>query len=148
MMKTGKKMRLKSWARIVIVAIMAGATLPISAAEITSPAKQVHVTDYGSGKILFSKNADEPMKPASMAMIMTVFVAFQRIADGGLKMSDEFVTYMTKENIDSSGDEEWGLIGKEFATGLFELMKPVLSKQISKEILVLVNNKVIIFIIY
>ena len=62
----------------------------------------------------------------------------EKVAD---KMSDEFVTYMTKENIDSSGDEEWGLIGKEFATGLFELMKPVLSKQISKEILVLVNNK-------
>lgn len=86
-----RKMRLKSWARIVIVTILAGAALPISAAEITSPAKQVHVTDYGSGKILFSKNADEPMKPASMAKIMTVFIAFQRIADGGLKMTDEFV---------------------------------------------------------
>ena len=57
------------------------------------------------------------------------------------KMSDEFVAYMTKENIDSSGDDEWGLIGKEFATGLFELMKPVLSNQISKEIIALVDNK-------
>ena len=57
------------------------------------------------------------------------------------KMSDEFVAYMTKENIDISGDDEWGLIGKEFATGLFELMKPVLSNQISKEIIALVDNK-------
>tara|TARA_B110001450_G_scaffold212823_1_gene204973 strand:+ start:298 stop:933 length:636 start_codon:yes stop_codon:yes gene_type:complete len=57
------------------------------------------------------------------------------------KMSDEFVAYMTKENIDSSGDDEWGLIGKKFATGLFELMKPVLSNQISKEIIALVDNK-------
>ena len=31
------------------------------------------------------------MKPASMAKIMTVFVAFQRIVDGSLKMDDEFV---------------------------------------------------------
>ena len=65
--------------------------MPISAVEITSPAKQAYVTDLLSGKVLFSKNADEPMKPASMAKIMTVFIAFQRIVDGGLKMDDEFV---------------------------------------------------------
>ena len=29
------------------------------------------------------------MKPASMAKIMTVFIAFQRIADGSLEMTDE-----------------------------------------------------------
>jgi D-alanyl-D-alanine carboxypeptidase (penicillin-binding protein 5/6) len=84
-------MRLKSWVKLLIVVIMIGVAFPASAAEITSPAKQVHVTDYSSGKVLFSKNADEPMKPASMAKIMTVFVAFERITNGGLKMSDEFV---------------------------------------------------------
>jgi D-alanyl-D-alanine carboxypeptidase (penicillin-binding protein 5/6) len=84
-------MRLKSWVKLVIVVITVGVVFPASAAEITSPAKQVHVTDYSSGKVLFSKNADEPMKPASMAKIMTVFVAFERITNGGLKMSDEFV---------------------------------------------------------
>ncbi len=84
-------MRLKSFARLLMVTLLAGATLPIRAAEITSPAKQVHITDFESGKVLFSKNADEPMKPASMAKIMTVFIAFQRIVDGGLSMDDEFV---------------------------------------------------------
>jgi D-alanyl-D-alanine carboxypeptidase (penicillin-binding protein 5/6) len=84
-------MRLKSWLRLLVVFLFAGSALPLSGAEITSPAKQAHVTDFGSGKVLFSKNANEPMKPASMAKIMTVFVAFQRILDGGLKMDDEFV---------------------------------------------------------
>jgi D-alanyl-D-alanine carboxypeptidase (penicillin-binding protein 5/6) len=64
--------------------------MPIFAAEITSPAKQAHVTDFATGKVLFSKDADAPMKPASMAKIMTVFVAFQRIADGQLGMDDKF----------------------------------------------------------
>ena len=67
------------------------AAMPAGAVEITSTAKQAHITDFMSGKVLFSKNADEPMKPASMAKIMTVFVAFQRIVDGSLKMDDEFV---------------------------------------------------------
>jgi D-alanyl-D-alanine carboxypeptidase (penicillin-binding protein 5/6) len=84
-------MRLQFWASLLILSLSAGAGMPIGAAEITSTAKQVHVTDFLSGKVLFSKNADEPMKPASMAKIMTVFVAFQRIVDGALRMDDEFV---------------------------------------------------------
>ena len=76
---------------LLIAFLFAGTLSSINAAEINSPAKQVFVTDFGSDKVLLSKNADQPMKPASMAKIMTVFVAFQRIADGSLKMNDEFV---------------------------------------------------------
>ena len=84
-------MKLPFWSKLMIVSFLAGAAMPTGAAEITSTAKQAHITDFLSGKVLFSKNADEPMKPASMAKIMTVFVAFQRIVDGSLKMDDEFV---------------------------------------------------------
>jgi len=80
----------KFWARSFVVAALFGAAMPAFAAEITSPAKQAYVTDFATGKVLFSKNADAPMKPASMAKIMTVFVAFQRIADGQLDMDDKF----------------------------------------------------------
>ena len=64
-------------------------TISVQAAEIKTSAIQAHITDFESGRVLFSKNADEPMKPASMAKIMTVFIAFQRIADGSLEMTDE-----------------------------------------------------------
>ncbi len=84
-------MKLQFWTSLVILSLSAGAAMQVGAAEITSPAKQAHVTDFLSGKVLFTKNADEPMKPASMAKIMTVFVAFQRIVDGALRMDDEFV---------------------------------------------------------
>ena len=83
-------MTLKFWARSFLVAALFGAAMPVFAAEITSSAKQAHVTDFATGKVLFSKDADAPMKPASMAKIMTVFVAFQRIADGQLGMDDKF----------------------------------------------------------
>ena len=84
-------MRSPFLSKLMIVSFLVGAAIPAGAAEITSTAKQAHITDFLSGKVLFSKNADEPMKPASMAKIMTVFVAFQRIVDGSLKMDDEFV---------------------------------------------------------
>ena len=84
-------MTLKFWARSFLVAALFGAAIPAFAAEITSPAKQAHVTDFATGKVLFSKDADAPMKPASMAKIMTIFVAFQRIADGQLGMDDKFI---------------------------------------------------------
>jgi D-alanyl-D-alanine carboxypeptidase (penicillin-binding protein 5/6) len=85
------KMRSPFWSSLMFVSFLAGVAMPTGAVEITSTAKQAHITDFLSGKVLFSKNADEPMKPASMAKIMTVFVAFQRIVDGSLKMDDEFV---------------------------------------------------------
>ena len=84
-------MSLKFWARSFLVLTLFGAATPVFATEITSPAKQAHVTDFATGKVLFSKDADAPMKPASMAKIMTIFVAFQRIADGQLGMDDKFI---------------------------------------------------------
>ena len=84
-------MRSPLWLKFDVCELLAGVVMPADAVEITSTAKQAHITDFLSGKVLFSKNADEPMKPASMAKIMTVFVAFQRIVDGSLKMDDEFV---------------------------------------------------------
>ena len=62
-----------------------------TAAEILTPAQQAYITDFGSGKVLFAKNAEVPMKPASMAKIMTVFVVFQRLADGSLQLDDKFL---------------------------------------------------------
>ena len=62
----------------------------------------------------------------------------ERVADN---MSNEIVALMTSEHIDDTDDDDWGLIGKEFASGLMELMKPILSKQISNEIRKSVSKK-------
>ena len=62
-----------------------------TAAEILTPAKQAYITDFESGKVLFAKEAEVPMKPASMAKIMTVFVVFQRLTDGSLQLDDKFL---------------------------------------------------------
>ena len=78
--------------RVVLAAIMAcWLVKSAGAAEIDSTAEYAYVTDFGSGKVLMEKNPDALMKPASMAKIMTVYIAFQRIADGSLSLDDTFL---------------------------------------------------------
>ncbi|MAP94475.1 MAG: D-alanyl-D-alanine carboxypeptidase [Ponticaulis sp.] len=62
--------------------------LPATAFETT--AKQAVIMDYDSGQILFRKNADTPMIPASMTKIMTVYMVFERLSDGRLSPDDTF----------------------------------------------------------
>lgn len=46
--------------------------------------------DYESGTVLYQKNADEKMEPASMAKLMTVAVVFDMLKSGRLSLDDEF----------------------------------------------------------
>lgn len=41
-----------------------------------------------TGTVLFEKNADEPMPPSSMGKMMTVYVAFEMIKKGTVKLDD------------------------------------------------------------
>ena len=77
--------------RVVFAVAFIGMAWHATAAEILTPAKQAYITDFESGKVLFAKDAEVPMKPASMAKIMTVFIVFQRVADGSLKLDDKFL---------------------------------------------------------
>jgi len=60
-------------------------------ADIITPSDHVLIMDFDSGKILFEKNADTPMKPASMAKMMTTYLAFKQIKAGSLRLDDKFI---------------------------------------------------------
>ena len=77
--------------RVIVTAAFTAMAWHANAAEILTPAKQAYITDFESGKVLFAKDAEVPMKPASMAKIMTVFLVFQRLADGSLQLDDKFL---------------------------------------------------------
>ena len=59
--------------------------------DIKSPAKQVIIYDHEADEILFEKNADQIMKPASMAKVMTAYIIFDKLKDQSLQMSDTFL---------------------------------------------------------
>ena len=46
--------------------------------------------DYSSGEILFEKDADKSIYPASMTKIMTTMIAFDQIKKGELSLDDKF----------------------------------------------------------
>jgi len=53
-----------------------------------TPATVAFMTDLSSGATLYAKNADQRIPPASMAKMMTVYVAFDLIKKGQLKLTD------------------------------------------------------------
>ncbi|MGB2098016.1 MAG: serine hydrolase, partial [Candidatus Puniceispirillales bacterium] len=60
-------------------------------ADIMTSSEYVMIMDYDTGDVLFEKNADQLMKPASMAKIMTVYILFEYLKDNDLTMNDEFI---------------------------------------------------------
>lgn len=78
-------------ALVAATAVLASAMLASAgpAAAMETSAREAILMDYNTGQILFSKDADQPMPPASMTKIMSVFLAFERLKDGRLKETDE-----------------------------------------------------------
>ena len=68
----------------------AAALQPGPAAAVDTEAQQFILMDAGTGMVLAEKNADEPMYPASMSKIMTLYVVFEHLADGQLDLEDIF----------------------------------------------------------
>ena len=62
-----------------------------SFASFDIKAKTAILKDYLSGEILYEKDADLSIYPASMTKIMTSIIAFELIDNGELSMDDKFV---------------------------------------------------------
>ena len=60
---------------------------PAAAPQFETPAKVAYLIDLSSGAVLYEKNADVRMPPASMAKMMTTDVAFELIDSGKLSMN-------------------------------------------------------------
>lgn len=65
---------------------------PAQAGPVPSPpavaGKAAFLMDFDSGKVLTAQNADQPLPPASLAKLMTLYSAFRAIADGSIAMDD------------------------------------------------------------
>jgi D-alanyl-D-alanine carboxypeptidase (penicillin-binding protein 5/6) len=61
------------------------------AQDIQTPARHALIMDYETGAVLFEKDADTPMAPASMSKLMTVAIVFERLKSGQIKPSDGFL---------------------------------------------------------
>jgi D-alanyl-D-alanine carboxypeptidase (penicillin-binding protein 5/6) len=75
---------------LIVLLSAAAIALPASAAAppFETAAKVAFMIDLSSGAVLYDKNADARMPPASMAKMMTAHLAFNMIKKGEHKMSE------------------------------------------------------------
>ncbi len=83
-------LRAPSWSAGFILIGLALAAAGEAQAQLQTPARQSVILDYDTGEVLFCKECDVPVPPASMAKLMTVELVFQRIKDGRLSVDDTF----------------------------------------------------------
>jgi len=62
-----------------------------SAVAYDTSAKHAFLIDFDTDQVLFEKNADVLMPPASMSKIMTAYLAFEEIKSGRLKLEDKIL---------------------------------------------------------
>lgn len=72
-----------------LAACVAVIALSLPAQAFDTSAKAAYVKDLGTGTVLLSRNADEPLPPASMSKLMTLYVAFEAIRDGRLSLQEK-----------------------------------------------------------
>lgn len=76
-------------AAVALFALILWLPTAVSAAYETS-AKAAFVLDVGTGTILFQKDPDTPLPPASMSKLMTLNLLFEALRDGRISMETEF----------------------------------------------------------
>lgn len=62
------------------------ATTPLG--PVDTAARWAFVQDFDTGAVLLDKAADEPVPPSSMTKLMTLYLTYERLASGHLKLSD------------------------------------------------------------
>ncbi len=74
----------------IAFALMVLATPAIAQAEFDTKARFAVLMDYESGSIIFQKEADSRLEPASMTKLMTLAVVFNEIRAGRVSLDDPF----------------------------------------------------------
>lgn len=78
---------------LLTAAVSLSLVAPLAAApalpSFATPATQAYMKDLSNGMVLFDKDADRPMPPASMGKMMTVYVAFDMITRGEAKLDQK-----------------------------------------------------------
>ena len=81
-------MRLRLVPFLVLLALLAGLA---PARAFDTPAKAAIILDSRTGAVLYDKNADERMPPASMSKLMTAYMIFDQIKSGKLRLDEEIL---------------------------------------------------------
>jgi D-alanyl-D-alanine carboxypeptidase (penicillin-binding protein 5/6) len=83
-------MHLKPLFAAVAFLAIAPAVRAADAPSFATEAREAILIDMETEAVLFAKNPDQKTHPASMSKLMTVYLVFERLKNGSLKMTDTF----------------------------------------------------------
>lgn len=77
--------------RLILCSVLVACfgTAAALAQNFDTRAQAAYVLDQTTGTVLLEKNADEPLPPASMSKLMTIYMAFEAVADGRLGIGEK-----------------------------------------------------------
>lgn len=69
----------------------ASAAVPYLQLNASEPKYAAIVIDANSGEVLYDKRGDSPRYPASITKVMTLYLTFEALSEGRLKLTDQIV---------------------------------------------------------
>ena len=75
---------------ILVLFLTMSGTAHSESPTFQTPAQQAILMDFDTGAVIYEKNADSPMFPASMTKLMTSILAFDELKAGRLTLDDTF----------------------------------------------------------
>ncbi len=88
---------------LLIVIFFSFSLINTSKANFDIKARTAILQDYHSGEILYEKEPDRKIFPASMTKIMTAIIAFDLIKNGELSLNDKFIVSENAWRLSQSG---------------------------------------------
>ena len=88
---------------LLIVIIFSFSFVNVSKANFDVKARTAILQDYHSGEILYEKEPDISIYPASMTKIMTAIIAFDLIKSGDLNLDEKFIISERAWRLSTSG---------------------------------------------
>jgi len=86
---------IKTWLAYLLIVPLAASPLPLSAQTFQTSAPHAILIDSATRSVLFEKDADTLVVPASTAKIMTAEIVFHELSLGHLHLDDQFVVSET-----------------------------------------------------
>jgi D-alanyl-D-alanine carboxypeptidase len=90
-----RRRALARWASFAVLALGLGLLGPgVASAQAPSPAVTAEaglLLDLATGRVLFAKNSDETRAPASLVKMMTLYIAYEELRSGKVRLADSVV---------------------------------------------------------
>ena len=82
-------MLIRALARILLMVLALAAPSAFAGSLYSAPRYAAILIDHSTGEVLYARRADEIRYPASITKVMTLYVAFEEVAAGRLRLDDD-----------------------------------------------------------